>query len=460
MVNPVRSHGSWDQPRECVSDWRKCTILSGPCVVAGDQFMKHRTSALALLSSIALGVLRTGCASQTHALGPARHRLSEASRAALSRQLDAAVARGDTPGVVALVVDHNGVLYEGSAGKLDVVRNLPMKSDAIFRIASMTKPITSVAIMMLLEEEKLRLDDPVSRYLTGFADLRVITTFNATDGSYETRPAKRPMTIRHLLTHTSGIGYAFSSPIVARLQEGTQKREWELPLLHDPGEKWTYGASTVVLGRIVEKVSGSSLEAYFQKRIFRPLGMADTSFAVAADKQSRVPTVYNRTNGELQERPRETIVSTPTPPFEGDGGLYSTAQDYGLFMRMLLNGGRLGSVRLLTEKSVRLMGENQIGAIFIEQQPAANPLLAKPFPLGAGRDRFGLGFQIASKDDDHAKYRSPGSLSWAGLYNTEFWIDPRRHVAGVVLMQLLPFYDDGAIHTLKDFEQIVYQHLH
>ena len=268
---------------------------------------------------------------------------------ALSRQLDAAVARGDTPGVVALVVDHNGVLYEGSAGKLDVVRNLPMKSDAIFRIASMTKPITSVAIMMLLEEEKLRLDDPVSRYLTGFADLRVITAFNATDGSYETRPAKRPMTIRHLLTHTSGIGYAFSSPIVARLQEGTQTREWELPLLHDPGEKWTYGASTVVLGRIVEKVSGSSLEAYFQKRIFRPLGMADTSFAVAADKQSRVPTVYNRTNGELQERPRGAIVSTPTPPFEGDGGLYSTAQDYGLFMRMLLNGGRLGSVRLLTE---------------------------------------------------------------------------------------------------------------
>jgi methyl acetate hydrolase len=421
--------------------------------------MKHRTSALALLSSIALGVLRTGCASQTHALGPARHRLSEASTAALSRQLDAAVARGDTPGVVALVVDHNGVLYEGSAGKLDVVRNLPMKSDAIFRIASMTKPITSVAIMMLWEEEKLRLDDPVSRYLTGFADLRVITAFNATDGSYETRPAKRPMTIRHLLTHTSGIGYAFSSSIVARLQEGTQKREWELPLLHDPGEKWTYGASTVVLGMIVEQVSGSSLEAYFQKRIFRPLGMADTSFAVAADKQSRVPTVYNRTNGELQERPRGTIVSTPTPPFQGDGGLYSTAQDYGLFMQMLLNGGRLGSVRLLTEKSVRLMGENQIGAIFVEQQPAANPLLAKPFPLGAGRDRFGLGFQIASKDDGHAKYRSPGSLSWAGLYNTEFWIDPRRHVASVMLMQLLPFYDDGAIHTLRDFEQTVYQHL-
>jgi methyl acetate hydrolase len=421
--------------------------------------MKRRTTALARLSSIAIGVLGIMCASQTHAQGPARHRLAEAGAVALSRQLDAAVARGDTPGVVALVVDRNGVLYEGSAGKLDVARNLPMRSAAIFRIASMTKPITSVAIMMLLGEEKLRLDDPVSKYLRGFEDLRVLTAFNATDGSYETRPAKRPMTIRHLLTHTSGIGYAFASPIVARLQKDTQKREWELPLLHDPGEKWTYGASTVVLGMIVEKITGSSLEAYFQERIFRPLGMADTSYAVAADKQSRVPTAYDRTNGMLQERPRATIVSTPTPPFEGDGGLYSTAQDYGLFMRMLLNGGRLGSVRLLTEKSVRLMGENQIGAIFVEQQPAANPLLAKPFPLGAGRDRFGLGFQIASKDDGNAKYRSPGSLSWAGLYNTEFWIDPRRHVAGVVLMQLLPFYDDGAIRTLRDFEQIVYQHL-
>jgi methyl acetate hydrolase len=421
--------------------------------------MKHRTTALVLLSAIAVGVLGTACASQAHAQGPDRHRLSEAGSVALSRQLDAAFARGDTPGVVGLIVDRNGVLYEGSAGKLDISHNLPMPSDAIFRMASMTKPITSVAIMMLLEERKFQLDDPVSRYFTGFEDLRVIAAFHATDGSYETRPAKRPMTIRHLLTHTSGIGYGFSSPIVARLEKDTQKREWELPLLHDPGEKWTYGASTVVLGKLVEKVTGRSLEAYFQERIFQPLGMADTSFAVASDKQSRVPTAYNRTNGMLQERPRATIVSTPTPPFEGDGGLYSTAQDYGLFMRMLLNGGRLGSVRLLTEKSVRLMGENQIGTIFVEQQPAANPLLTKPFPLGAGQDRFGLGFQIASKDDGNAKYRSPGSLSWAGLFNTEFWIDPQRHVAGVMLMQLLPFYDDGAIRTLRDFEQIVYQHL-
>src|ERR1700674_1274001 len=194
--------------------------------------MNRRITARALLSSIAIGVLGARCASETPALGPAQHRLSETGTAALSRQLDAAVARGDTPGVVALVVDGDGVLYEGAAGKFDVAGNLPMRSDAIFRIMSMTKPITSVAIMMLLEEGKLRLDDPVSRYLTGFEDLRVITTFNATDGSYETRLAKRPMTIHHLLTHTSGIGYGFSSPIVTQLGRDTQKREWNLPLLH------------------------------------------------------------------------------------------------------------------------------------------------------------------------------------------------------------------------------------
>jgi methyl acetate hydrolase len=417
--------------------------------------MKRRTVALAISSSIVTGVLGTGCALQTHA--PAPHRLPEVGSLALSQQLDAAVVHGDTPGVVALLVGREGVLYEGSAGKLDVAGNVPMRSDAIFRIASMTKPITSVAIMMLVEEGKLGLNDPVSRYLAGFENLRVITAFNATDGSYETRPAKRAMTIRHLLTHTSGIGYGFSSPIVARLEQDTQKREWEIPLLHDPGEKWTYGASTVVLGLIVEKVTGSSLEAYFQERIFRPLGMLDTSYTVAPNKQSRVPTRHDRKNGLLQERPRSPIVATP--PFEGDGGLFSTAQDYGLFMRMLLNGGRLGSVRLLTEKSVQQMGENQIGTIFVQLQPAANPLLTKPFPLGAGRDRFGLGFQIASREDGDPKYRSPGSLSWAGLFNTEFWIDQRRHVAGVMMMQILPFYDDGAIRALRDFEQIVYQHL-
>lgn len=391
---------------------------------------------------------------------PRAKRFSEMSKAALSRQLSGAVSRGDTPGVVALVVGRDGVLYQGAAGKLDVAHDIAMPVNAIFAIASMTKPVTSVAIMMLCEEGKLKLDDPASKYLPGFDNLRVITKFNEKDATYETRPAKRPMTIRHLLTHTSGLGYDFSNAIEHRLMEKTKKKEWELPLLNDPGDKWHYSASTVVLGMIVEKISGETLEAYFQKRIFEPLGMVDTSYAVPVAKQSRVATKYHRIEGQWKElASTRPIPAAPVGPFRGDGGLYSTAQDYGKFVQMLLNGGHLGPAKILSERSVKMMGENNIGPIFVELQPVTDPSLAKPFPLGAGRDKFGLGFQITSSDPQYAMFRSPGSMSWAGVYNTEFWIDPVQHIGGVMMMQVLPFYDDGAVRTLRDFEKLVYQDL-
>jgi CubicO group peptidase (beta-lactamase class C family) len=303
---------------------------------------------LLALGSLALAPTRAALADtagSAAAVSAGKH-ASSAAATELSHVLTAAVERGDTPAVVGLIVDRRGVLYEGAAGTLNGSGTLP--ANAIFNIASMTKPVTSVAIMMLAEQGKLSIEDPVSKYLPGFDHLQVITKFNPKDGTYETRPAKHVMTVHHLLTHTSGIGYGFTNPIVARLQQGSQKQEWELPLLSDPGEEWHYSASTRVLGLIVEKVTGQDLESWYQEHIFRPLGMKDTSYAVPQDKQARLITPLAHKDGKFEARAGGQVPATPTPPYRGDGGLYSTASDYGIFIRMLLNGGRLGNTRILS----------------------------------------------------------------------------------------------------------------
>jgi methyl acetate hydrolase len=385
---------------------------------------------------------------------------SDAGKAVLTKQMNDAVQRGDAPGVAELVVDREGILFEGAAGKADIEKNVAMRTNAIFNIASMTKPITSVAIMMLMEQGKLKLDDPVAKYLgDGYDHLQVISKFNDRDATYETRPATHVMTIRHLLSHTSGIGYSFTNPIEYALVNKTKKGEWELPLLDDPGTKFNYSSSTRVLGFIVEKVTGSRLEPWYQEHIFKPLGMTDTSWAVVAEKQLRLPVQYTRFTGTITPLPATPVPATPTAPFRGDGGLYSTIEDYSRFVRMLLNGGTLGSAKILSPASVKMMGENQIGSIFVERQPDADQQRTKPFPLGAGKDKFGLGFQLASNDPATSPFRSPGSMSWAGIFNTEFWVDPVRHIGGVQMMQLLPFYDDGAIRALRGFEETVYREL-
>jgi CubicO group peptidase (beta-lactamase class C family) len=311
---------------------------------------------------------------------------------------------------------------------------------------------------MLIQEGDIGLDDPIQMYLPAFENQQVFETFDPQDKSYTSRPAAGDISVRHLLTHTSGLGYGFSNETLFRLTEGNLGASATgYPLLHDPGTRWTYGESTRVLGTLVEEVSGQPLEAFLSERIFVPLGMSDTSYTVPPPKHERVATVHRLTAEGLVEAPNpEGVISSPA---NGDGGLHSTAADYVKFMQMFLNGGRApNGTRLLSEASVELMGQNHTGRVRVELQPAANTALTRPFPLGAGRDTFGLGFQITGEHADPSA-RSPGSMSWAGIFNTEFWIDPARGLGGVLLMQYLPFYDEAAIETLQGFEQRVYQSL-
>ena len=373
----------------------------------------------------------------------------------ISRFLGEAVDSGSVRGVVALVADRDGVIYHEAFGKQNVAEDLDMAPDTIFRMYSMTKPVTSVGVMMLVEEGLIGMDDPVSRYLPELAARSVMDGIDLEAGTYTSRPASGEITIRQLLTHTSGLGYAFSSPVLYRFLAPDQ-RATGLPLLHDPGEQWTYGESTRVLGDLIEIVSGELLDTFLRNRILRPLGMDDTGYVVPEDRYPRLVTTHERQDGELVEVPN------PDPPvyFEvrGDSRLTSTAPDYAIFLRMLLNEGQSGAARFLQPATVRTMRENHIGDLRVELQPVGDSALTRPFPLGAGRDTFGLGFQIAEPGGG-PDTRSPGSYSWSGLQNTHFWVDPVEGIAGVVLMQMLPFYDEAAIAVLEGFEERVYRSL-
>jgi CubicO group peptidase (beta-lactamase class C family) len=374
---------------------------------------------------------------------------------ALSSFLKSATDRGDVPGVVVAVVDKNGVLYNEAFGKSSTVTNTPMTKDTIFNMASMTKPITSTAIMILVDEGKLKLDDELAKYLPKWKDPQVISKFNEADASFETRPAKRQITIRHLLTHTSGIGYGFASPMLTKIMEKTKKSEMDSPLLFDPGESWAYGASTRVLGLVVEAISGQKIDAYLQARVLGPLGMNDTSYLVPTTKYSRVVAVNARNaSGKFEERP---VPATIPATVQGDGGLYGTASDYGLFLRMLLNRGTLNGKRILSEQSAKLMLEPATGTVVVKEQQSANLSLSRNFPVGAGKDKWGLGFQLAAEKLPNR--RSPGSGTWAGIFNTHFFIDPSRELGVVVMMQTLPFYDEASMKVYAGAEEAVYSHV-
>ena len=357
--------------------------------------------------------------------------LSRASLARLSSALRAEIERGRVPGAVALIARRGCIGYFEGFGRRDPAADAPMATDSIFRIYSMTKPIVSVAVMMLWEEGRLLLSDPIGKFLAELADLKVA---GAPDGS-EPVAAARPITIQDLLRHTSGLTYEFrgSGPIhkqytAARIYRRDQSNADQvatlskIPLLHQPGTVWEYGRSTDVLGRLIEVLSGLSLGEFLQRRIFTPLGMIDTGFYVPEHSLARLAEAFDKdpdSGGGVQ-----LIKVRDKPEFEsGGGGLVSTASDYARFLQMMLNRGKFDGVRYLSRKTIEFMTADHLGSI----TGAADLLLP-----GYG---FGLGFAVRLEPGISPVPGSVGQYFWGGLAGTTFWVDPLEELFAIMLIQ-------------------------
>lgn len=382
-----------------------------------------------------------------------------ARMAAIDAVLRQAVERGDVPGVVAVATSRSAIVYSGAFGKASLSNELIMAPDTVFRIASMTKPVTSVAAMQLVEQGKMALDDPVSKHLNAFARVSVVRTFDPATGAYTVEPTSTPITVRHLLTHTSGLGYGFTHPTIRDFKAKGGDAFDVGPLVSEPGTEWLYGTSTDWVGRLVEAVSGKSLETYFRDHILGPLEMTDTAFNVPTMSQGRLVNGWRRDEkGTLTEQPRQ--LPAPVTQYNGGGGLFSTALDYIKFVRMFLGDGQdqgsgpNGGPRILSAASVAEMTRNHIGTLSARALRTAQPALSRDFTFINGRDKWGLGFLI--RTDAVPGLRSAGSVSWGGLNNTYFWIDRTRGIGGVILMQFLPFADPKALELAETFERTVY----
>jgi CubicO group peptidase (beta-lactamase class C family) len=381
----------------------------------------------------------------------------------LHRGMQAFVDRHEVGGIVTLLARDGKVVDVHASGFQDVESRTPMRSDTIFRIASMSKPITSVAVMMLYEEGKLLLTDPVSRFIPAFKTSRVMSA----DGT--TTPARRPITIRDLLSHRSGITYGFlnSGPVgdayrkdgiadgltvmPTTLAEAIDKLA-AAPLVSQPGAAWNYSLSTDVVGRVVEVVSGMPLDVFLRERVFTPLAMNDTGFDVPDTKWSRFATVYapDGSGGIRPMKDPETFGNTVMSPgasykpgkryFSGGAGLTSTAGDYAKFCQMLLNGGAVNNTRLLGPKTVELMTANHTADL-----GAVGGLLG----AGAG---FGLGFKVTTDIGAAQTTGSNGMYGWVGIYGTTFWVDPKERLIAIMMVQRYPGSPVGAV-----FQPLVYQ---
>lgn len=384
---------------------------------------------------------------------------------AIDAVLQQAVESGDVPGVVAAVADDSGVVYEGAFGKRRLDAEPAMTADTVFRIASMTKAVASVALMQLYERGKFGLDQPAGEILPELGSVEVLDGFDG-DGQPRLRPAQRPVTPRQLLTHTAGFTYEMWNADLKRYQEttgregvlGGKKAGLRMPLVCDPGTRWEYGVNTDWVGLLVEALSGQTLAAYLEANVFAPLGMTDTRFHRTPEQDARVAGVHQRgVDGTLTPSTVE-LVRDDAEYDSGGHGLHSTAADYLQFQRMLLGRGSLDGARLLEPDTVALMAENHIGALDVGRMSSVAPPVSNDVQFAPGIvHKHGLGFLINT-----AAYpggRAAGSLAWAGLLNTYYWIDPAKRVAGVILTQMLPFFDAKVIPTYDRFEKATYQAL-
>jgi methyl acetate hydrolase len=387
------------------------------------------------------------------------------NQALIDKTLATVMSKGDIPGLVAAAADQSGVVYSSAFGRRDASAPARMTEDSIFRIASMTKAITGTAAMQMVEQGKLKLDQPAREILPFLADTKVLDGFGA-GGIPVLRAPRADITLRNLLTHTAGFVYDTWNANMNRFAQLTNlpaARTGKLaalsaPLGFDPGERWEYGINIDIAGRMVEVVSGLDLETYFQRHIFGPLGMADTTFVEQPGWGNRLVANHARqADDSLQP-----VASPPAPTdrefFPGGGGLFSTAGDYLRFLRALMAGGELDGQRILKPDTVTLMGQNHMGALDVLPMKSAIPALSNDVELFPGMPKkWGLSFLINTRDVPGG--RSAGSLAWAGLNNTYYWLDPARKIAGVFMTQLLPFADRSVLSGLDAFESAVYASL-
>lgn len=362
--------------------------------------------------------------------------------ARIDAMCEQAVADGSVPGVLALVARDGKVVYHKAFGLADNASQRPLEKDAIFRIASQSKAITATAVMMLWEEGRFQLDDPIAKFIPEFQDAGVLTTFSETDVTWTTEPARTPITVRHLLTHTSGIGYGvidgderfrkiyakagitdlFTTEPVTIAQ--SVKKLAKLPLHHHPGEQFTYSEGLDVLGYFIEIISGMPFDVFLRERLFEPLGMHDTGFYLPASKADRLVTVQRPQDGAWQRYP--VTFYDPDYPirgamtfFSGGAGLCSTALDYATFLQMYLNGGELNGTRILSRTTIATLMRDQVGGSW-----------------GGGDKHFGLAFGVVTdKGEAKGGLGSPGTFDWGGYFNTQYFADPREGLIGILMKQ-------------------------